>query len=153
MGYWRGQTWRLPTRKKRQPIRYQGFTLVELIIVIIILGILAALAIPQFSRSTTDAEQSVTECNWVALQKAIQRYYHEHNSTYPSREIKSELTQYTDVDGTISVVMDKALYPYGPYLVRIPENPMSGLKENKACKIDVTDDAGPLAPDLLKEKG
>lgn len=42
---------------KPRPPRNAGFTLVELIIVIIILGILAALAIPQFTTSTKDAKE------------------------------------------------------------------------------------------------
>ena len=36
----------------------QGFTLVELMIVVVIIGILAALAIPRFTRATTKGKQS-----------------------------------------------------------------------------------------------
>ena len=45
----------------------QGFTLVELLIVVIILAIMSAIAIPQFSSSTEDAKVSSLETNLAEL--------------------------------------------------------------------------------------
>src|SRR5512147_2513244 len=42
----------------RQLKNSKGFTLIELMIVVVIIGILAALAIPRFMRSTTKSKQS-----------------------------------------------------------------------------------------------
>jgi len=59
----------------------KGFTLIELMIVVVIIGILAALAIPRFMRSTTKAKQS--EAKQLLKQVyTMQRAYRQEHDTY-----------------------------------------------------------------------
>lgn len=66
----------LEERKKQ--LRYKkegGFTLVELMIVVAIIGILAAIAMPQFSKATEKAEAAQVMANTRILSQAAQMYY------------------------------------------------------------------------------
>ncbi len=60
----------------------EGFTLVELLIVVIILAILAAIIVPQFSAATDDATQSAYDTNIANIRSAIDLYRQQHNA-YP----------------------------------------------------------------------
>ena len=63
-----------------------GFTLIEMLIVVILLGILAMLIVPQISVSTEDARLSTMHANLGAMRNAIELYYYEHNNTYPGQK-------------------------------------------------------------------
>ena len=147
-----------------------GFTLVELIIVITIIAIVGALAIPQFVSSTKDAREATLAGDLAVMRNAINLYYHQHGSTYPGavktdgagyqtektdnpEAFVGQLTQYTDKAGKTSATLDRASFPFGPYLMRgIPENP---LPEPGAIAdgVHVTADTGPLAADLAVGPG
>ena len=59
----------------------KGFTLIELMIVVVIIGVLAALAIPRFMRATTKSKQS--EAKQILKQiYTMQQTYRQANDTY-----------------------------------------------------------------------
>jgi general secretion pathway protein G len=102
-------------------MRRAAFTLVELLIVVIILGILAAVVIPQFSDASTDARLSSLMTNLQTIRGQIDLYRLQHNGAYPGQTtFADQMTKKTDVDGAVN-----ANGKYGPYLQRIPNNPFT----------------------------
>jgi len=65
---------------KRPASHGRGFTLVEILIVVVILGILAAMIIPQFASATTQSRQSVFASNLKELTKAAELFKLENNA-------------------------------------------------------------------------
>ncbi|MGB2753947.1 MAG: prepilin-type N-terminal cleavage/methylation domain-containing protein [Phycisphaerae bacterium] len=107
----------------------KGFTLVEILIVVIILGILAAIVIPQFTEASGEARVSNLMTNLQTIRSQLLLYKTQHLETYPAaaagEDFADQMTSYTDVDGTVSATPDSD-FPYGPYLQSIPVNPISG---------------------------
>jgi len=101
--------------------RVTGFTLVELIIVVSILGILAALVIPKFTNASVLAQVASTQDQLRSTRTALERYKLDHNDTYPDiSDMWGALTGKSDLDGTLNAAGN-----YGPYLQSVPENPFT----------------------------
>ncbi len=104
-----------------------GFTLVEILIVVIILGILAAIVIPQFTEASNDARNSALTSDLQTLRSQIELYKVQHleilphldeNGAADTGNFIARLTGKTDVDATIN-----AAGAFGPYLQKFPTNP------------------------------
>ena len=61
-----------------------GFTLIELVVVITILGILAAIIVPQFSSATTEARGSTVAEQLQSMNGQIMIYYAKNGNAYPA---------------------------------------------------------------------
>jgi len=61
----------------------KGFTLVEILIVVVILGILAAIVVPQFTNATQDAQAGNLKAQLKSVQNQIELFNARNNGAYP----------------------------------------------------------------------
>ncbi len=102
-------------------VEKKGFTLVEILIVVVILGILAAIVIPQFTDASTEARESSLMSDLQTMRSQIELYKIQHSDALPgaaSASFELCMTGQTDILGVAGI-------GYGPYLQKIPTNPFN----------------------------
>ncbi|HNW44905.1 MAG TPA: prepilin-type N-terminal cleavage/methylation domain-containing protein [Elusimicrobiales bacterium] len=67
----------------------KGFTLIELMIVVAIIGILAAIAIPKFADLINKSKEGATKGSLASVRSAIQVYYGDNEGWFPAVETPS----------------------------------------------------------------
>jgi general secretion pathway protein G len=119
----------------------RGFTLVEILIVVVILGILAAIVVPQFTQASTEAKFNSLCSNLQSIRSQIELYKVQHNDVPPGNTVAGgvisaaldsfdeQMVYTTDIDGGINGTSKARTgdFKYGPYLERVPANPFNGL--------------------------
>ena len=127
----------------------RGFTLVEILIVVVILGILAAVVLPRFSDASQQARVGTLADDLRFMRVQLQVYAAQHHDLPPGypdgapaaaptdAAFADQLTGPTDERGR--AVAADAPGAVGPYLTKVPDNPLNG---SSAVKIVV----GPVLP-------
>jgi general secretion pathway protein G len=99
-----------------------GFTLVEILIVVVILGILAAIVIPQFTEASTEAKLSSLCTDLQTQRSQIELYKIQHNDVPPLfASYVAQMTTYSDIDGNTNAAKT-VVFCYGPYMQKVPVN-------------------------------
>jgi len=105
-------------------VKKQGFTLIELLIVVAIIGILAAIAIPNFLQAQTRAKVSKAQSELRVLATAAEAYYVDNNA-YPRRTVVAP-TGYPTGDFTTPIAYLKSTDlrdPFNDTEKLLPGNP------------------------------
>ena len=135
-----------------------GFTLIEMLVVVIILGILAMIIVPQITVSTDDARLNTLQTNLGTVRGAIELYAAQHNNHYPGKKVHTDgtdvgddaaartaflaqMTLYSNALGVTSSTKNAA-FPFGPYIKlgpnTLPENEYAASAD-VACDYDQND--------------
>ena len=110
---------------RRYSSRKHGFTLVEILIVVIILGILAAIVIPQFTNASNDARNSSVQSTLQTMRSQLELFKIQHSDTPPAATaITAVMPGHTNPTDTTQTAATGTL---GPYLQTFPVNPINGF--------------------------
>ena len=130
------------------PFNRRGFSLVELVIVILIIGVIAAIAVPRIASGGRGATEAALVADLKVLRHAIEIYAAEHDGQFPGAAadgggngpgtagaFASQLTKYSSDSGLVSDTFDTT-FRFGPYLVKIPPISVGPNKGDYTVAID-----------------
>lgn len=104
--------------------RRKGFTLVELLVVIVVLAVLAAIVLPKFMDSSARSKESSLRTDLKLIRNAISAFQAD-TAKYPGSLAdlaETDGTKVKDASGAAIVTKDW----HGPYLEAVPTDPISG---------------------------
>jgi general secretion pathway protein G len=116
-------------------MKTKGFTLVELMIVVSILGILAAIVIPEFQGHASESKESAAKSSLHTVRAQIELYKMQHDGLNPgyfgavqagADMFNYQFTGTSRIDGfAIASKSPADPFLYGPYLIQMPKNPFN----------------------------
>jgi prepilin-type N-terminal cleavage/methylation domain-containing protein len=130
-------------------LKKKGFTLVELMIVVSILGIMGAMAFPNYQDTSSKAKEASAKSTLGVLRSQAGLYKVQHNGlapgyigtfTAPNAVFEWQFIGTSAANGSASASKTStATYPFGPYLSELPQNPFNGKRTIKIVPASVTD--------------
>ncbi|MHC4519820.1 MAG: type II secretion system protein [Planctomycetota bacterium] len=132
-------------------MRTRGFTLVEILIGVVILGILGAVVLPVYQGHAAEANVSAAKSNLEAIRTQIQLYKMEHRGVLPGFAFGAGVTEGTLANQLVGTSTEDGAasanrtpsnpFICGPYLLKIPANTLN-KKSNIMYSTNFAADAG-----------
>ncbi|MBQ3396045.1 MAG: type II secretion system major pseudopilin GspG [Synergistaceae bacterium] len=121
-------------RKKILMRRRSGFTLIEIMVVVVILGLLAALVVPRIGPQVAEAQRTTAATQIRSLEDALEMY-RMHNGFYPSTQQGLEALVTAP---TTSPVPKR--FAEGGYIKKVPDDPWGNpyVYRNNNGRITIT---------------
>lgn len=112
----------------------QGFSITELLVVIIIVAILAAIAIPKFSNQSLRSKEAALRANLKLIREAADRAENDTGLTFDVDDLTSSTAPSTGWKrGAMGTNWPSKSVPAGswrgPYLLSMPPNPITGRSD------------------------
>jgi prepilin-type N-terminal cleavage/methylation domain-containing protein len=123
--------------------KQKGFTLIELMIVVAIIGILAAVAIPKFASMLEKAREGATKGNIGAIKSAISIYYGDNQGAWPTILTDTYFAKYMDKVPAVKVIGTNAVKLSGTnnsisYVTESPDVAIGSASTNDGWKFNYT---------------
>jgi general secretion pathway protein G len=107
-----------------------AFSLIELVIVIVIIGVIAAIAVPRMSSGAVSSKVATTASNLNALRRAVDMFTAEHEGRTPNYNDAMERTDSGDeITKRLTLGPGNDGVRGGPYLIAIPINPFTSTSD------------------------
>lgn len=123
--------------RPKHPVSRPGFTLVEILIVVVILGILAAIILPKFSSASATARASMLADDLRTARTQITVFKSQHHDVAPghpnldpfqpaTEQLFTEHMTQSSTESGATAAPGTAGFRFGPYLRELPSNPVNG---------------------------
>ena len=122
------------SKKSMRLVRRSGFTLIEIMVVVVILGLLAALVVPRIGPQVAEAQRTTAATQIRSLEDSLEMY-RMHNGFYPSTQ--------QGLDALVTAPSTSPIpkhYQNGGYLKKVPDDPWGNpyVYRNQNGRITIT---------------
>lgn len=138
-------------RNNRENLRAdRGFSLVELVVVVAILAVIVAIAVPRMANAVKGTDESALRKTLMSLRTAIDAFAAEHSGAFPgsipdglgnaadtAAAFESHLLKYSNSAGQAAASPDSD-HRFGPYLRQIPPVPVGSNRGKNGIAIDAS---------------